>query len=74
MSHQQTSAPSPLADDILFGATAIAAELGWPERRVYYLAERKALPVDKLGGTLVSTKSRLRSFFAGDNASAATAS
>lgn len=70
----ENPASSPLAEDLLFGATAIAAELGWKERRVYYLAERKELPVDKVGGSLVSTKTRLRSFFAGDKASTATSS
>jgi hypothetical protein len=38
-----------LADDLLDGVAAIAAFTGWPERRVYYLAERGLLPVFKMG-------------------------
>jgi hypothetical protein len=38
-----------LADDLLDGVAEIAAFTGLPERRVYYLAEKRLLPVFKLG-------------------------
>jgi hypothetical protein len=38
-----------LAADLLNGVAAIAAFTGWPQRRVYYLAERGLLPVFKMG-------------------------
>jgi hypothetical protein len=31
-----------LADDLLSGVPAIAEFTGWPERRVYYLAEKNS--------------------------------
>jgi hypothetical protein len=38
-----------LAADLLNGVSAIAAFTGWPERRIYYLAERGLLPLFKMG-------------------------
>jgi hypothetical protein len=38
-----------LADDLLSGFPAIAEFTGWPERRVYYLAEKKLIPLFKIG-------------------------
>jgi hypothetical protein len=38
-----------LAADLLDGVAAIAAFTGWPQRRVYYLAERGLLPLFKVG-------------------------
>jgi hypothetical protein len=38
-----------LADDLLDGVEAISRFTGLPPRRVYYLAERKLLPLFKLG-------------------------
>jgi hypothetical protein len=38
-----------LANDLLDGVAAIAAFTGWPQRRVYYLAERGLLPLFKIG-------------------------
>lgn len=38
-----------LAGDLLDGVTAIAAFTGWPERRIYYLAEKGLLPLFKIG-------------------------
>jgi len=34
----------PLADDILTGAGQIAAYIGWPKRRVFYLLEGGSAP------------------------------
>ena len=38
-----------LADDLLDGVEAISRFTGLPPRRVYYLAERKLLPLFKIG-------------------------
>ena len=38
-----------LADDLLDGVEAISRFTGLPPRRIYYLAERRLLPVFKLG-------------------------
>jgi hypothetical protein len=54
-----------LSDDLLFGAQAIADELGLELRKTFYLLERGYLPATKYGATWTSTRSRLRRFFDG---------
>ena len=51
-----------LADDLLNGAAAIAEHMGpsWTPRRVFYAAERKYLPIFRLGNRLCARKSTLR--------------
>jgi hypothetical protein len=66
----QNSSPS-LADDLLTGASAIAAYLGWPERRVYYMAEKGYLPITHVGTLLVSRRSQLDRALTFDNTEAA---
>jgi hypothetical protein len=51
--HQSTSTAEDLADDLLTGAAAIGAFLGWPRRRVYYAAERHYLPIRRIGDRLL---------------------
>ena len=53
------SAKPSLKDDVLFGAQAIANELGLELRKTGYL------PATKCGATWTSTRSRLRRFFDG---------
>jgi hypothetical protein len=48
-----------LSEDLLTGAEAIAAYLGWPTRRVYYHANRRYLPIKHVGQLLVARKSEL---------------
>lgn len=60
-----TTTTDQLADDVLFGAAAIAAELGVPVRRAFLLLEGKHLPADKIAGRWTSTRTRLRKFFQG---------
>jgi hypothetical protein len=57
-----------LADDILIGAKAISDESGFKQRQVYRLAELGELPVQKVGGTLVSRRSWLREKFSNPEA------
>jgi hypothetical protein len=52
-----------LADDMLYGAPAIARFLGQSERRVRYLAEKKLLPVFWVGNRLNARKSTLTKHF-----------
>ena len=49
----------PLADDLLTGASEIAAYLGWPERRVYYMTAKGYLPIKRIGSQLVARCSEL---------------
>ncbi len=49
-----------LADDLLEGADEIAAFMGWNRRRVFYAAERKLLPIFRVGNRLSARKSTLR--------------
>jgi hypothetical protein len=58
----------PLADDLLFGAEAIAAFTGLPKRTVFYKAT--GLGVRRLGATLVGSKKKLRQLLAGDETAA----
>jgi hypothetical protein len=58
MARTTTKEPT-LGDDLLFGARAIARELGVTERIVYYLTEKKAIPVFYTGGKLTARRSQL---------------
>jgi hypothetical protein len=49
-----------LADDLLVGAPAIAAELGVKEAAVYYIFRMKRLPIGKLGKNLFASRRKLR--------------
>lgn len=49
----------PLSDDLMIGASALAAWLGVPERKVFYIAEMKQLPFFKIGGKLAGRKSTI---------------
>ena len=49
-----------LAGDLLSGVQVIAEFTGWPERRVYYLAEKKLNPLFKIGDRWHGRKSTLR--------------
>jgi hypothetical protein len=77
MSEQQDSASTELVahdnaadvrlrDDLIFGAKAIAAELGLGQRRVFYLLESKHLPAMKAGRIWVASRRRLRAHFNSD--------
>ena len=55
---------STMADDLLTGAKQIGAYLGKPPRQVYWLAERRLLPIIKLGGALVARRSALAAHIA----------
>jgi hypothetical protein len=49
-----------IADDLLIGAAAIAAELGVNEDAVYHLARTKRLPIGRLGRNLIASRAKLR--------------
>lgn len=53
----------PLPDpDYLWGADAIARWLGLTERQVFHHAERRTLPIGKVGNRLVARRSKLDAF------------
>jgi hypothetical protein len=49
-----------LGDDLLFGARAIAAELGVEVHAVYYIAKTGRLPIGRIGKNLIASRSKLR--------------
>nr|WP_080577472.1 hypothetical protein [Sinorhizobium fredii] len=61
----QPSEPK-LKEDLLWGASAIAREIGRGERSTYYLLEKGELPAKKVCGRWVATRSNLRSFLGGE--------
>ena len=57
---QSPSQAERLADDLLVGAPAIAAELGITLDAVYYIAKMKRLPIGRLGKNLIASRRKLR--------------
>jgi hypothetical protein len=53
-------------DAPLWGARAIAQEIGRSERQTFYLLETRQLPARKVGASWVATRRRLREFLAGE--------
>lgn len=51
--------PETLADDLLEGADAIGAFLGWTQRQVYHRAAQRQFPHSKTGNVLLARKSTL---------------
>jgi hypothetical protein len=49
-----------LADDLLFGARAIAEELGMSVDNIYYIARTRKLPIGRLGKNLIASRRRLK--------------
>ena len=49
--------------DLLWGAAAIADELGIDRRKAFYLLEKGSLPAKKVQGRWVAERGRLRAFF-----------
>ena len=62
------SDPENLKDDLIWGVDGpdgIAAFLGLPERKCYYLISRGKIPVTKVGRrTIVASRTRLRAALA----------
>jgi hypothetical protein len=57
----QTQPAPPIGDDLIWGAQAIADELGIPIDRVYYFVRKKKIPAAKLGPkTIVASRKALR--------------
>lgn len=53
-----------LAFDILRGADAIAAFLGFPRRAIYHLVSKGGLPAFRLGETICARRSTLTAWIA----------
>ena len=59
-----TNTEPKLSADLIFGAAAIADELGVEVHTVYYWHRKKMLPITKVGKTLVASKRKLQRAFA----------
>jgi hypothetical protein len=53
---------------LIWGAAAIAAELGVPTRKAFYLLEKGLAPANKVGNQWVSTPDKLRQGVLGEPA------
>ena len=49
-----------LADDLLIGCAAIAAELGIGQRQAFHWLQHKLVPAKKVGSVWTTTKTALR--------------
>jgi hypothetical protein len=54
--------------DIVWGAAAIAKEIGRTERQAFHLCSKGHLPVTKVGGHWVGSRRRLRRHVIGEDA------
>jgi hypothetical protein len=54
--------------DLVWGAQAIADDIGRDVRAVYHLAASGALPIHKKGGRLVASRAQLRAAIVGESA------
>ena len=60
------------ADDLLWGAAAIAEYIGVPVDRVYYMVRKKKLPIAKLGEkSIVASRKELKRALAAITSTAA---
>jgi hypothetical protein len=55
-----------LGSDLLWGARAIADEIGVSPRKAFYLLESGAIPAQKIRGLWVGSKRRLRASLTGE--------
>ncbi len=55
-----------LSEDLLTGANAIAAYVGWDRRRIYHAAATGNLPIARVGNLLVARKSELERALSAD--------
>jgi hypothetical protein len=60
--------PGKLSDDLIWGAAAIADEIGISRRKVYYLLEGGKLPARKIGDLWVGSRRTIRAALVGDAA------
>jgi hypothetical protein len=60
------TAPSPDGDEILWGAAAIAAEIGLTSRATFHLLSKGELPARKVGARWVASRARLRAYIVGE--------
>ena len=65
--HSPTPPPpaDSLASDLIWGAEAIARELGVGPRRVFHYLQRGSIPARKIGELWVCSRTALRAHFIG---------
>lgn len=54
-----TDTTEPLHNDLLFGAEALALELGMTKRQIYHAAAAQHIPFFKIGSALCARRSTL---------------
>ena len=54
-----------LSDDLLWGAQAIADEIGVDKRKAFYLLETRGIPAQKVGALWVASRRTLREVLTG---------
>jgi hypothetical protein len=64
MSVVEEGGDTPLKDDTLYGANAIAGFLGCSQRKVFYYKEKRLIPLGCIGSQIIGSKSALRRHFA----------
>jgi hypothetical protein len=57
-----------IGGDLIWGAAAIAAELGIGERKAFYLLDRKLIPGRKVGSLWCASRRQLRAALCGGGA------
>jgi hypothetical protein len=57
-----------VADDLIWGAAAIGAEIGVDERKAFYLLARRFIPARKVGRLWAASRRELRAALCGDAA------
>ena len=62
----QVTAETELKDDLVWGGPAIALQIGRSDRQTYYMLEKGELPAQKVCGTWVASKTKLRTRLAGE--------
>ncbi|WP_413989367.1 DNA-binding protein [Labrys okinawensis] len=50
-------------EDLIWGADAIAAELGLDRRRAFYMLEKRMIPAQKVGRAWCASRTGLKTFF-----------
>ncbi|HZK89499.1 MAG TPA: hypothetical protein VFC56_05060 [Stellaceae bacterium] len=63
MSDTNVSIENTLSDDLLWGAEAIANEIGVSRRKAFYYLETGGIPAKKIGGLWVASRLSLRRHF-----------
>jgi len=65
---REESAQETNSLDLIWGASAIAAEIGVDPRKAFWMLEQGTLPAKRVGRRWVVSRAKLREFFTGEAA------